>query len=205
MSRSKYYYVVDGEKFPRVTKVLDIIAKPEFYHWYSKFGWKKCEEIKTRRADFGTMAHSMFEKYLFGLPLDVLDDEMLESLNIFANWVHNFDVVPLQSEIRLVSKKHRYAGTCDFVGMVKGRRLIGDWKTSKKVYYAYPLQLAAYLVAYEEIYDTKLDGGFILCIRDGSFIYEEFSRDELLQLFEVFKAALLIFSHKFRSGIWETA
>jgi hypothetical protein len=59
------------------------------------------------------------------------------------------------SEIHLLNHTHKYAGTCDLVMMIDGKRYLLDIKTSNSVHTSYNLQLAAYATAWNETYPQE--------------------------------------------------
>jgi len=78
-----------------------------------------------------------------------------------------------------------YAGTSDCIGVYDGRPAIIDFKTAKKIRSRemiddYFLQLSAYIIAHNELYDTQIETGVIFMVsRDCD--YEEWiiDRDEV--------------------------
>lgn len=95
------------------------------------------------------------QRYLMQ-PYTEREDKMMKG---FLEWYEKFKPETLASEMVLYSKKHKYAGTMDWVGQVtikdKSVLCIIDWKTGKGLYKNYDLQLAAYLEAYNEMHKAK--------------------------------------------------
>ena len=124
-----------------------------------------------------------------------LDDEAVEGIsngiNAFLNWFESHNVKYEHVEKLLYSIKHDYAGLTDGVGYVEKLRVIIDYKTSKAIYEGHILQLAAYFMAYQEEFNCKLDGGYILrfCKLTGEFEAHFYSREELEEAFEAFAHA----------------
>ena len=193
------WYLIHGKKYARVTRINGIIAKPELQNWYASTGKDKAKEILKKRATFGSTLHKLIEVQLNGgkITEENYDSYLLESMSIFNKWMKQHSIVPESIEQHLWSNIYCYAGTSDFIGMIDGKRKIGDWKSSRDVYPEYWLQLSAYLVAFEEQTGLKLDGAFILQMRDGEYKFQEKTREELLDLFEVFKAAMIIYRWKY--------
>ena len=81
------------------------------------------------------------------------------------------------SEVHLFHPKI-YAGTTDLVGVYKGKPAIMDFKQTNKPKKKewvedYYLQLTAYALAHNELYDTNIRSGHIfMCSRD--FQYQQF-------------------------------
>jgi genome maintenance exonuclease 1 len=71
-----------------------------------------------------------------------------------------------------------YAGTTDLVGSHQGKLSILDFKQTNKPKKAewiedYFTQLAAYIIAHDEVHDTKIERGVILMC-SSEFMYQEF-------------------------------
>ena len=78
-----------------------------------------------------------------------------------------------------------------------GKKILIDWKTSKRVYDNYFLQASAYLHAYEEMTGDFLDGARIISFRDGKISSSFIGRDRCLELFDVFKCARILYKWKY--------
>lgn len=193
------HYLINGKKYYRVTRINSIIAKPELMSWYAKQGMDKAKKILKSRACFGSTLHKCIEVILKNKELhyENYDPLLINDLKLFEQWKNENNIKIEALEQHLWSDEFLYAGTADFIGKLNGKRLIGDWKTSKAIYDEYWLQLSAYFFAFEELTDEKLDGAFILKIRDGKKELQYKTRNELKDLFEVFKAAYIVFKWKY--------
>jgi len=67
----------------------------------------------------------------------------------------NNHVGSIEVERRIYSWRFRYAGQCDLLGKVQGKRAIIDWGSSENIYPQMSLQLAAYIAVYEEEYPEE--------------------------------------------------
>jgi hypothetical protein len=193
------WYLIKGKKYTRVTKVNSIIAKPELNSWYARQGMDAAKKTMKTRADFGSLMHKSIEVILKGeeIHTENYDKLLIDDLKLFREWQKDNDVKVEAIEQHLWSDKYYYAGTCDFIGKLNGKHTIGDWKTSKAIYPEYWLQLAAYVFAFEEQTGIKLDGAFILQMRDGKKDIQYKSYKELKEEFEVFLAAMKIYNWKY--------
>jgi len=201
------FYILEGKKYVRVTKAIDIIAKPEFYRWYAKFGYRKCKQIMENRSTFGTRMHKYHEDYLYDKDisedLEKDTDEMKMSLIKFKDWVAQYIVEVKGLEVRIFSEEHMYGGTGDCLAICKNlctdgknQKLFIDWKSGKKLYDNYFLQLAAYVFGYEEMTGERLDGGCLVRFRDGKVEHQCVTRDDLKKEYSVFLSALHIWRWK---------
>ena len=211
-------YRFNNKEYVRVTQSLSIINKPGIVAWSARVGRKKVEAIMTKRCNLGTLVHNLFERTLKGekFNLGTYEKEIQEDLNLFDEFKINTCLSPEALEQRLWSNKHGYAGTADYIGEYQsfkkylvrgwkanfpdGAKVIIDWKTSADLYKTYFLQLAAYIVAFEELTGVRLDGGVLVQFRNGKIRVKEMTYDELMVEFEAFKHALGLYNweHKKR-------
>lgn len=197
------YYLIRGKKYSRVTRINSVIDKPELRAWYAKTGAAKAKEVLMKRAGFGSTLHKLIEVTLKGEELsDNYDSFLLDSMDIFNKWADKNELMPQSLEQHLWSEKHKYAGTCDYIGICNGKLMILDWKTSKGIYDEYWLQMSAYVQAFEELTGIKIDSVGILQIRDGEYRFQEKTYDEIMtKYFPVFLAAQTIYNWKFGGGV----
>lgn len=146
------YRTKDGTKVPGVTTVLGVLAKPALIHWAWKLGMDGVDYRKYRdkMASIGTLAHYMVESDLKTETPD-LESYSAEEIKLAENalisyweWHDTYNPTLLESEIQLVSEKHRYGGTIDLYCEIHGVPTLVDFKTGKAVYPEMITQLAAY-------------------------------------------------------------
>jgi len=219
---NKAEYIINGKKYFRVTKTLGVIAKHGLANWYLKVGKIEAKRIMTTRQNLGTKVHKLIERTLKDEVVDLAEyeDEIIVDVNLFHEFWNNTDLKPMALEQKVWSAEYGYAGTFDYLGLYKscpkylpkkgrGRnrvtipsrfnsssRVIGDWKTSSAIYEDYWLQLSAYVHAVYELTGEKLDGAFIVQFRNGEVKVQERTWDELVELFEVYKAVLILYKWK---------
>lgn len=214
---SKQYYLIKGKRFVRVTSSLSVIAKPGLLTWFQRVGKREADRIVTNRQVLGSKVHKLVELSLKGetITLDNYEQEIKEDLLLFKEFKKQSKLKPDALEQRLWSTKYEYAGTADYLGqytspkdfLVRGHEpkftkssfVIGDWKTSKDIYDEYWLQLAAYVQAFEELTGIKPAGAFIAQFRYGKIRVKEKTYDELMELFEIYKAVLKLYQWKYKS------
>lgn len=193
------YYLINGIKYPRVTRVKSIINNLGLVAWQVTVGKKKANSIMKTRGDFGTRIHKLIEISLNGETVDFsnYNEETNVTMRLFNDFLNEHDIKPELIEQHLwfaLSEKYRYAGTADFIGYVDGKLMILDWKTSKAIYDDMWLQLAAYVVALEAQTGERVDSCGILQIRDGKKKFVVKTYKELMEEFKVFKACLVIYN-----------
>jgi len=214
---SKQYYLINGKKFIRVTSSLSVIAKPGLLTWFQRVGKYEADRIMEQRQIIGSKVHKLIELTLQDkeILIDNYESEIKESLILFKEFRKQSYLIPDALEQRLWSTQYGYAGTCDYIGyyktapdfLVRGNKakftkksfVIGDWKTSRDIYPEYWLQLAAYAVAFEELTGKRVDGGFIVQFRDGKIRVKEKTYQELMDMFEIYKAVLTLYKWKYQN------
>ena len=124
-------------------------------------------------ADEGTCAHEMCECHLKGEPFDEskwseeIRDKAENAYLNFLEWKKSVEMDVVALEPTLISEKHQYGGTPDWIAMINGTRCLGDFKTGS-VYPSVLMQLAGYKIAWEEMHpDQPLEGYHILQIPRG--------------------------------------
>jgi len=185
----KRHYAVgeteDGQKLPSVTTILSATQSEEkresLANWRQKVGEKEANAIMNDAAKRGTAMHSYLENYLLSLKtgrrkLDLTDigiqarimgEEIIKQGFGDLNEVWGVEATLYYPE--------RYAGTTDLCGRYKGKDSILDFKQTNKPKREewiedYFIQLAAYAMAHNKVYDTKIDQGVVLmCSKDGYF------------------------------------
>jgi genome maintenance exonuclease 1 len=176
------HYDVNNEKLPSVTTILQATQSEEkkaiLAKWKQKVGENKAEHIKNEAANRGTIMHRIIEGYITGEGHADLSD-MGQAAGIMAQTIFkeglkgSMDEV-WGSEITLYYPG-LYAGATDLVGIYEGRESIIDFKQSNKIKKRewiddYFTQLAAYAMAHNHVYDTKIQSGVILmCTKDNYF------------------------------------
>jgi len=143
-------YEIDGIWYPRVTAIVSIKAKPALYRFYAdQASFSAAEKVKSISADEGTLIHDTIEGILKGEKVVILDS-IRPAIDGFLNFLNKNKIRPIRIEERLVSKKHRYAGTIDMLAELNGKLGVVDIKTSYAIYRDYNIQTSAYIEALKE-------------------------------------------------------
>lgn len=180
------YVSPDGEKLPSVTTILEATKSEEsknaLFQWRKRVGEQKAKEITTEAASRGTRMHKFIEDYVkFGKisepgsnPYSIQSHKMASTIidlglkNCNEYW---------GTEIQLFFPKV-YAGTTDLAGVHNGSEAIMDHKQTNKLKKKewiedYFVQLCAYALAHNEVYNTNIQKGVIfMCSADN--VYQEF-------------------------------
>ena len=186
----RHYDVGTNEKLPSVTTILQATQseekKQKLAEWKARMGEQRADRIRDISAMRGTSMHTYLEGYIKGerhLDLTSVGKEA----GIMANKVIESGLGDLEevwgTEVTLYYPG-LYAGATDVVGIYGGREAIIDFKQTNKPKQRewiddYFTQLAAYAMAHNYVYDTKIQSGIILmCSKDGFFQKFEVSDKE---------------------------
>tara|TARA_Y100001938_G_scaffold119908_1_gene166262 strand:- start:129 stop:818 length:690 start_codon:yes stop_codon:yes gene_type:complete len=174
-------YDVGNEKLPSVTTILQATQSEEkrrkLAEWRAIKGKIEADRIKKQSASRGSNMHLHLEKHILGQGhLDLTDEG--KTAKSMAQTVIDKGLGDLQeiwgSEVTLWYPG-LYAGATDLVGVYDYEESIVDFKQSNKPKRKewiedYFLQLAAYAMAHNQIYDTGIRQGVILmCTPDNYF------------------------------------
>jgi len=178
------HYVLDKEKLPSVTTILDATQSAEkresLQRWKERVGVEQAEKIKDQAAERGTAMHKILEKY-------IIDVGYVDLTNVGKD-AHNMAIQIIQSGLINVTEFYGtectlhypglYAGQTDLVGVHKGKDAIIDFKQTNKPKKRewisdYFSQLSAYAMAHNFIYKTKIEKGVIMMCSKDNF-YQEF-------------------------------
>lgn len=220
--KKSHYYKLDGKRAIGVTTALNGIPKGALVPWaarrvaefavdnYDLFGRmldaagrgptvKYLTDVPPQERDDaaarGTEVHALAEAYVHGDEIEV-PEELMPYVRAYAQYVADFNPVPLHTELVVASYTHGYAGTLDSIENIPGYGCcLVDWKTSRRIYGEYALQIAAY--RYADVYLSKdgtehpvpsVDKTFILHIQPDEYDLVEVRADQ--QAFEKFLTAL---------------
>ena len=178
----RHYDVGTQEKLPSVTTILQATQsdekKAKLAEWRQNVGKNKAESIKNEAAERGSIMHRIIEGYLLGQRhADFSNQGQLAGVmaeTIIESGIRGHLDEIWGSEIT-VYYPGLYAGATDLVGIYEGRESIVDFKQSNKPKRKewiedYFVQLAAYAMAHNHIYGTKIQSGTILmCTKDNMF------------------------------------
>jgi hypothetical protein len=149
----------------------DEVAATTFWHDAKRAHFRKSKEA----TDIGTLAHKWIEEYLADWkPTMPKNPQLLSTIESWLDWAHENQILAYETEFKVYSREHDYAGTCDFDGIINGERCIADWKTGKAVYPEHRLQTIAYLLAREEELKDLYDARWVVVLpKDGGDIIAE--------------------------------
>jgi hypothetical protein len=94
-------------------------------------------------ADRGTAIHAAVEKVNLGVTM-AFPLTVKASLRQYAHFLATVKPDPYAAEVKVYSRTHGYAGTCDHICTIDGKLSVLDYKTGKSVHEDAALQLNAY-------------------------------------------------------------
>jgi len=174
-------YEIVGNRLPSVTTILGKTKDQEFIkRWKAKVGEAKAEEIKNLSSKRGTAMHKFLESYVEGVGYEDLTDIGVQAKPM-AQKIIEIGLAPVDewygSEITLYYPG-LYAGSTDLVCRHNGMDTIIDFKQAnrpknKDWIEDYYLQIAAYAMAHDYVYNSQIQQGIIMvCTPD--LYYQEF-------------------------------
>lgn len=171
------YIVGEGKPLPSVTTILSKTKDlTHIKEWVNRVGEAEAERIKTEASGIGNGMHKNLERYILGE--DMTGTLMAKALAkvIIKEGLPKVNEI-WGTEVALYAKG-LYAGTTDLVGVHDGIPSIMDFKNSirekkKEWIEDYFMQLAAYAMAHNEMYNTDINRGVVMiATRDAT--YQEF-------------------------------
>lgn len=180
-------YEINGTWYPRVTKIVEIKAKPALYRFYAEMNnFNEGEEIKKKSATEGTLIHETVEDFLIGKN-PAIDASIAPAIKAFLKFIEekNIQVDAEFVEKQVVNHEERYAGTLDALALIDGKFGVLDIKTSLAIYRDYNLQTAAYMGALQSDF-KNLQTRWILridqtrpCLKCGAKLRQKGGREKI--------------------------
>lgn len=182
-------YTYQGLVVPGVTTVIETA------------GLSDLKYVKPDRLEYlrnrGTAVHLACEYYDKGI-LDELPESISGYVQSWKTFLSHFPFKFEAIEERVFHKENFFAGTVDRIGTLDNKKWVIDIKTG---YYAdsYPIQTAAYRLAYEPNTRKKINRGCVLLQENGEFNPKrDFKIHNNKKDIDVFLAALEIHNYKNR-------
>jgi len=198
---TRLYLTPDGESLPSVTSILGKTKDKSFLkQWRARVGEKEAEKIIANSAQIGTALHLYIEHYVNKHSYKDLTEIGIQAEKMAQVIIDHDQGLKKVSEV-WGSEVHlyypgKYAGTTDMIGVYDGRPTIIDFKQTnrpKKREWVqdYLMQLAAYAMAHNKLFDTEIDQGVILmCSRDLLFQKFELKGENFVRAGETFMKKL---------------
>lgn len=177
-----------------VSSIIDVMDKPYLVGWAAGLAAetgdpKAHEKVKDSAGNVGKRLHAAIERECrlmmgapAGEPLELAEDEAM-ALARWQRWAKDAEFRPLAVEFYVYHAGLNYAGTPDVLAYIRGRLVIGDWKTGgKRIYESHHLQSVSYRVAFADMLGINPPpGGHLVHVpRSGDRIAEGPATDSLV-------------------------
>ena len=174
-------YNIAGFKLPSVTTILARTKDQEYLtKWKNKVGHEEAERIKNYSSKRGTSMHKFLEKHITGAGYEDLT-QIGQEAKPMAQKIIEVGLTPINhyygSEVML-HYPGLYAGATDLVCEHNGLDTVVDFKQSNRPKREewiedYYLQIAAYAMAHDYVYKSKIRQGIIMVCTPDCY-YQEF-------------------------------
>ena len=194
-TKEKRTYDAEGQDLPSVTTILSATkseeSKAKLAAWRQREGEKKADQIRDNAAARGTIMHRILEGYVKNEGHMDLSDLGQEAGVMAQNIIDKGHFSPLTEVWGLEMPlwyPGLYAGASDVAGIYDGRESIIDFKQSNKFKKRewiddYFIQCAAYAMAHNYVYRTKINSGVILISVKGGDVWRHVSYGKEFQDF----------------------
>ena len=192
------HYDVNNNKLPSVTTILSqtqsIEKQESIARWKAKVGENEADRVRDQAASRGSNMHLHLERQILGAGHKDLTDEG-QVAGDMAQVIINKGLCDLSeiwgSEVTLYYPG-LYAGQTDLVGVFDYENSIVDFKQSNRPKRRewiedYFMQLGAYAMAHNCVYDTEITQGVILMC----------TPDKYFQKFQIKGKEFIKYQHKF--------
>ena len=179
------HYSIDNSNLPSVTSILSTTKSEEdkaaIEAWKVRVGHKEAERIKNEASSRGTSMHSYLERFLqnkFNLELIEEDNKAKKMAEEIIDNGLKKNLSEVWGAEATLYYPGKYAGTADCVVIYNNRESVLDFKQKNKAareeyIEVYFLQLGAYALAHNTVYNSRITQGVILlCTVD--YLFQEF-------------------------------
>lgn len=173
-----YRYPPTDELVPSITSIIDVLDKPALIGWAAretaKAAWEQRAALvnmddeeaavdmlknarfrsRGRKANVGSAIHEVCEALARDIELPSYPEEASPYVDQFLRFVADYDPTFTVVEGTVFNLSKRYAGTFDFLAIIGGVPVIGDYKTGSGIYPEVALQTAAARYA-EQLWDRE--------------------------------------------------
>ena len=209
----KCYLSPSGKPVLRISQVIQTLAKEQLVFWANMLGWKHIsyQDELDRTANIGTFAHGVIEQYYNKREICIYDyeaygiyrfsdkNEAYNAAKSFFKWLkkneRNYKV--LETEYSLVNED--VGGTIDCIiesPTGPDKVILVDYKTSSKIHFTQFLQLAGYVMLYEDVHGRNTVAGAMvmrLDKRHGDKAEAKFiSYKDMIPYIECFKSLMTV-------------
>ena len=171
------------DKIPSVSKILKETMSEEkkkaLQNWIDKVGREEANKVKVDASKRGDFMHQYIEQFLKNEILKPeKDQKAFEMAKVIINNGLKNNLEEIWKTEAVLHYPERYIGITDLVGVMNAKTTIIDFKQSnnpkqEKFCDDYFLQLAAYIMAHDKVYNTKISQGIIL-LSTENYMFQRF-------------------------------
>jgi ATP-dependent exoDNAse (exonuclease V) beta subunit len=183
----KRVYNINGEALPSVTTILQATETEEkkkiLEQWKQKVGVENADRIRDQAANRGSVLHRIVENYITDtkhLDLTDLGQEAHKMADILIQSAIDERLSEVWGVEPYLAYQGLFAGQTDLIGIHDGKITVCDHKNSNKpkkkewLHDSYRIQLAAYALAFEDMFGEHIPRGVNFIITKDLY-YQEFS------------------------------
>lgn len=167
----RVYHSPDNEKLVSVTTIISATSDKTFLDaWRKRVGEEAANEEVYVASGTGSLLHTHLEKYMLGEERPGGKNYSRVLAKDMADLIIKFGLCDISEIFGIEIPLYYpglYAGTADLIAVYKNELSIIDFKNAKKKkkdewVTDYYLQLCAYIMAHDEIFNTNIKKGVIL-------------------------------------------
>ena len=183
----KRVYNINGEALPSVTTILQATETEEkkkiLEQWKQRVGAENADRIRDQAANRGSVLHRIIENYITDtkhLDLTDLGQEAHKMADILIQSAIDERLSEVWGVEPYLAYQGLFAGQTDLIGIHDGKITVCDHKNSNKpkkkewLHDSYRIQLAAYALAFEDMFGEHIPRGVNFIITKDLY-YQEFS------------------------------
>jgi ATP-dependent exoDNAse (exonuclease V) beta subunit len=183
----KRVYNINGEALPSVTTILQATETEEkkkiLEQWKQRVGAENADRIRDQAANRGSVLHRIVENYITDtkhLDLTDLGQEAHKMADILIQSAIDKRLSEVWGVEPYLAYQGLFAGQTDLIGIHDGKITVCDHKNSNKpkkkewLHDSYRIQLAAYALAFEDMFGEHIPRGVNFIITKDLY-YQEFS------------------------------
>jgi ATP-dependent exoDNAse (exonuclease V) beta subunit len=183
----KRVYNINGEALPSVTTILQATETEEkkkiLEQWKQRVGAENADRIRDQAANRGSVLHRIVENYITDtkhLDLTDLGQEAHKMADILIQSAIDERLSEVWGVEPYLAYQGLFAGQTDLIGIHDGKITVCDHKNSNKpkkkewLHDSYRIQLAAYALAFEDMFGEHIPRGVNFIITKNLY-YQEFS------------------------------
>ena len=183
----KRVYNINGEALPSVTTILQATETEEkkkiLEQWKQRVGAENADRIRDQAANRCSVLHRIVENYITDtkhLDLTDLGQEAHKMADILIQSAIDERLSEVWGVEPYLAYQGLFAGQTDLIGIHDGKITVCDHKNSNKpkkkewLHDSYRIQLAAYALAFEDMFGEHIPRGVNFIITKDLY-YQEFS------------------------------